>query len=78
MKPTVPEVLAKVREYEALPGNGAGGNLHIVIDDGNIRDSDVMFCREAAEDDGDTAGVELAKLLLKMSKTQRRKIHLLH
>lgn len=27
-----------------LPGNGAGGKLHILLDDFNVRDSDLEFC----------------------------------
>jgi hypothetical protein len=33
-----------------LPGCSAGGPLHIVTDDGNAHDSDLEFCREAAND----------------------------
>lgn len=74
IKPTVPEVLPLVRAYYAKPGNGAGGNLHIVLDDYNVRDDDVQFCLDLAEQFNDEDGAALAKLLLKMSKTQRAKL----
>ena len=74
-KPTVPEVLPKVRKYYAMPGNGAGGCLHIVLDDGNVLDHHVRYCLDWAFGIRDIPGVELAELLLRMSKTQRRKIH---
>lgn len=72
MKPTVPEVLPLVRAYYAIPGNGVGGHLHVVLDDGNVEDHFVQFCREDAIAAGDAKGLELADLLLLMSKTQRR------
>lgn len=73
-KPTVPEVLPIARRYFAKEGNAAGGSLHIVLEDGNIDDSSVQFCREWALERGDADGVALADLLLRMSKTQRKKI----
>lgn len=30
--------------FYALPGCSAGGALHVVLDDGNVRDSDIIFC----------------------------------
>ena len=74
MKPTVPEVLPLVRAYYAKPGNNVGGSLHIVLEDGNVGDSHVEHCREWAEERDDVDGVALAKLLLRMSRTQRRKL----
>ena len=73
-KPTIPEVLPLVRAYYALPGNGAGGSLHIVLDDQNVDDADVQFCLDHARERGDEPGVTLATLLLAMSKTQRKKL----
>lgn len=74
-KPTVPEVLPQVVEYYRLPGNGAGGSLHIVLDEGNVSDDNVRFCIGWARDHGDDAGVQLAEVLLRMSRTQRRKLY---
>lgn len=73
-KPTVPEVLPLVQAYYALPGNGVGGSLHIVLEDGNVEDSSVAFCLKAAQERGDAPGVELASILLRMSRTQRLKL----
>lgn len=75
MKPTVPEVLPLVRAYYAKDGNGAGGSLHIVLDDGNVEDSHVRFCLEFAREEGDEDGVRLAETLLQMSQTQRLKLY---
>ena len=73
-KPTIPEILPLLKEYRDKDDNGAGGNLHIVLDDGNVNDSDVIFCLERAREPNDTDGIKLAELLLQMSKTQRSKI----
>lgn len=73
-KPTVPEVMPLIEAYYAKSGNGVGGSLHIVLEDGNVEDHHVRWCLECAEKHGDTDGVELAKLLLAMSKTQRLKL----
>lgn len=73
-KPTVPEVHPVVEAYRALPGNSAGGSLHVVLDDGNVDDGSVQFCIEWADDAGDEDGVALGKVLLRMSKTQRKKL----
>ena len=73
MKPTIPEVLPKVRQY--YKQNPTGGVLHIVLDDGNIRDSCVIFCLELAIEKDDTEGEALARLILLMSKTQRLKLY---
>lgn len=60
--------------YESKPGNGAGGSLHIVLDDGNVEDSSVTFCRKWAVDNNDPMGVALCDVLILCSQTQRRKL----
>lgn len=74
MKPTIPEVIDRFRAYQAIPGNGAWGSLHVVLDDDNVDDSTVAFCIEYAEKCGDTEGAELARILLTMSRTQRSRL----
>lgn len=72
MKPTVPEVTPLV---EALyQRHGAGCCLHIVLDDGNVRDSDVDFCVTYAEEQGHEDCLHLAQQLRAMSRTQRAKL----
>jgi hypothetical protein len=73
-KPTIPEVLPLVRAYCAKPENGVGGSLHLVLEDGNVDNSDVEFCRDWARMHNDLDGVLLAEILLLMTKTQRLKI----
>jgi len=76
MKPTntlsVSEVADRFRAYREA--NPTWGSLHIVLDDGNVRDKHVKACIESALEKGDTEGHELACLLLGMSTTQRQKL----
>jgi hypothetical protein len=72
-KPTVPEVLPLVKElYSRSP---VGCCLHIVLDDGNVRDSDVAFCQQWALDRNHDDCSRLASLLMQMSERQRTKLH---
>lgn len=71
-KITVPEVVDRFREYYL--SNPAWGSLHIVLEDDNVLDHHVEWCIEYAEKEGDVEGMELAKILLTMSKSQRLKI----
>lgn len=83
-RPTVPEVLPLARAY--IAEHPTGGSLHVALEDGNLRDSDLIFCYRWAMIDGrieggwdtgpiDHAGAALALLLLAMSPTQRRKVY---
>ena len=74
-KPTVPEVLPLVKAHYRKEGNGVGGSLHIVLDDGNVSDDNVRFCIQWAKELGDEDGVALAELLMRMSRTQRTKLY---
>lgn len=72
-KPTIAEVLPLVESlYSEHP---AGCCLHIVLDDGNVRDSDVDFCRQWAIDHKHEDCEKLALKLRSMSRTQRAKLY---
>lgn len=73
-KITIPEVLDRFRAYRDGDGGPSWGSLHIVLADGNIADSSVKFCLDHALNTGDCEGASLAKVLMKMSKTQRAKL----
>ena len=73
-KPAVPAVLPIVNAYMAKPGNGVGGSLHIVLCDGNTDGHSVEFCQQWAAEQGDEDGEALARVLLRMSRTQRLRI----
>lgn len=65
--------------YYQQPDNGAGGSLHIVLDDGNLETSNVQFCLEWARKEHDEDGEALALMLLEMTRTQRGRVyHRLH
>lgn len=70
----MPEVAGWVREYYRLPGNSVGGSLHVVLDDKNVEDSNVEFCRRYAIAEGDVEGERLAQTLATMTRTQRLKL----
>lgn len=73
-RPTIAQVLPLLRAYYAMPGNGVGGSLHLVLEDPNYEDHHVLACYETAMMHDDSAGALLALVLLAMSKTQRRKL----
>ena len=73
-KPTIPEMLPVLKQYYELPGNSVGGSLHIVLEDGNVKNKHVDSCIEDAHECGDMAGYYIGKLLRLMSFTQRTKI----
>lgn len=74
-KINIDQILPIILFYYTLPLNGAGGSLHIVLDDGNVDDGHIEYCIKRANEKGDELGVYLGKALLTMSKTQRRKIY---
>ncbi len=73
-RPSVTDVLPLALAYYAKPGNEVGGFLHVVLDNKNVEDDFVRQCQKQAEAAGDADGVELAELLLQMTKTQRLKL----
>jgi len=73
MKPELtPELKQRFRAY--LETHPSWGHLHIALDDGNVRDSDVDFCIMFAAEWQDDEGLALARILRTMSKTQRKKL----
>lgn len=72
MKLTIPDVLEAFRAYkEKAP---EWGSLHVVLGDGNYRDTFIQFSIRWANERGDFEGGRLGKILLGISCTQRRKI----
>ena len=69
MKPVISDFIKRFAEY--YKKNPAWGSLHIVVEDGNVKDKDVNFCYKWALKNNDVDGMALAKVLLEMSKTQR-------
>lgn len=70
--PITPELVARFAAYYQV--HPTWGSLHIALDDGNVRDTHIDFCAEWAERTGDDEGLELARLLRTMSRTQRARV----
>lgn len=68
------EIELLVEEFYALPGNGAGGLLHIVLDDGNTEQIHVEFCRQEARKAGDEPAYWMAQVLLALTDEERRRV----
>lgn len=49
-----------------------GGNMHIVLDDGNIEDSSIERSIQFAKEENDDECIELGLLLLQADMQQRR------
>ena len=73
-RPKVPEVRALVEEYYEKPGNGAGGNCHVVLDDGNLKTRFIAATLEDCEAAGDADGAKIMRLMLQMTPSQRRRV----
>ena len=78
MKITIPDVLPLLKEYYKKEGNACGGSLHIVLEDGNIKDRNVIWCQNRALEKEDKDGYKLAGLLLLMTKSQRYRLYSKH
>lgn len=51
-----------------------GGHLHIVLDDDNINDISIAFCKGGALEARDYEAVDIASLMLLMTMKQRKKL----
>jgi len=70
-RPTVPDVIPYLRSIYAR--HSAGCCLHILLDDGNVRQADAEFCLAQARDRGHADCLAAAELLVRMTRTQRLK-----
>ena len=72
MKPAIPQALPLVRAVYRR--HAAGCCLHILTDDGNVEHTDAHFCLDLARREGHSDCIAAAEMLVRMSRTQRRKI----
>lgn len=72
-RPKVPEAVAAAQAY--CDGHSMGGNLHIVLDDGNLEPSCIEWSAQRAVEQGDDECVRVAAMLLAMTPTQRRRVY---
>ena len=68
-------IVQKCKEYYQKPGNSVGGNLHIVLDDGNLENSHIQHCKETCIKEHDHDGSKICTLLLQCTDAQRRSIY---
>jgi hypothetical protein len=67
------KTIDKIRELYV--SHCAGGNLHIVLDDGNIANSHIIFCLGEAIKEKDWLCVEICYDLLNMKWAERQKLY---
>jgi hypothetical protein len=72
LPPAIPDLVARVRAYYALPGNEAGGNLHVALDDDNLDAHYLVWCLGRCVERGDEPGKAIALALLDMSIVERQ------
>ena len=65
------DVAPLIRDYYAMPNNGAGGSLHVMLDDGNYECA--QFCLDWAIEAKDKCGEALCRVLLRCSYSQIKK-----
>ena len=62
--------------YYQLPGNEAGGKLHLILDDGNCGDSAMWVCIKKCVEESDAMGLYIAAIMLfVMTEEQREKFY---
>lgn len=61
-----------LRYYE---NNPTWGNLHIVMEDGNLEDNHIQWCIDYALDEGDGDAAVIGKYLLGLSREDRVKLY---
>lgn len=71
-RPTVPEVQSLVAQiYER---NSVGCCLHIALEDGNLKERHLQFCLQTAIDARHPDCQKVARKMLQMSASQRRRV----
>lgn len=74
-KPDMDVLRAYCKCLYSLEGNGVGGYLHILLDDGNYTDSNILYCLDQCtkhpEWNGYDLGVLICKRYLDMSMNER-------
>jgi hypothetical protein len=58
-------------QLEYYQHHGAGGPLHITLDDQNVEDTHLKFCRTQASFEGDMAGLAILDMLEQLDEGER-------
>jgi len=72
-RPLVPDVVPLVRAYYRNHGY-PNARMHVVIEDRNLDDRSIQWMLDRAIEHGDREAAQIALLLLKMSKAQRKRV----
>lgn len=64
----------RFKAYQRQHGGNGTGCFHMVLENKNIKDGHIKFCRELAVKRSDQEALELADILLSLSKSQRLKL----
>lgn len=67
------ELSKLIKDYYNINGNRSGGNCHIVLDDFNVKDSDIDFCIKECEKKNDNDGIVIMNFMKNIRKTARLK-----
>lgn len=70
---TVEDVLSLAKGYYLE--NATGGNLHVVLDDGNLEFSHIEFCRGEALKNDDPTGIKICNMLFRLNEAQRQEVY---
>lgn len=63
-----------ISEYYEIKENVCGGNLHIMLDDGNLNDRDIIWCYDHCEGKKDYLGMLICSLMIQVDETDRQEI----
>lgn len=66
-KPFIKEL---IKYYYDDLGNGTGGSLHVVLDDGNLEHATIFWCQNECKKNKDSFGVFLADVLLTFTEDE--------
>lgn len=65
-----------IKRYYEIDGNGVGGALHIVLDDGNLETDSIQWCIDnSIKERNDEDALIIANELLKLSYSAREKLY---
>jgi hypothetical protein len=73
-KPTIPEVLPLVRAIYHTEGGNLGCCFYSIFENPNYEREHAEQCLDRARADGHLLCIALGELLIRMSKTQRKKL----
>ncbi len=74
-RPFVRDVLPLVHAYLAARDWTSSGPLHLVLENGNLKDWHILSCRDACTELGDEAGRQIADAMLGLSPSNRTRIY---